>query len=93
MDESGAGELRLRGSTDLIWREIDGQVVLLDGRTWEYISVNETGRALWDLLVEGTTKDGLVASLLDTYDVSAETAEADVGSFLAMLRDKDLLQE
>jgi hypothetical protein len=93
MDESGARQLRLRGSEDLIWREIEGQVVVLDGRTWEYISVNETGRALWDLLVEGTTEAALVALLLDTYEVSPEMAEADVRSFLAMLRDKDLLQE
>lgn len=93
MEESGARELQLRGGDDLIWREIDGQVVVLDGRTWDYISVNETGRGLWDLLVEGTTRDVLVAFLLDNYEVSAEAAEADVDVFLAMLRDKDLLQE
>jgi hypothetical protein len=92
MDESGARELQLRGGDDLIWREIDGQVVVLDGRTWDYISVNETGRELWDLLVEGTTRGALVAFLLDNYEVSAEAAEGDVDSFLAMLRDKDLLQ-
>lgn len=93
MDESGARQLRLRGSEDLIWREIEGQVVVLDGRTWEYISVNETGRALWDLLVEGTTREGLVAFLLENYEVSLEMAQADVEAFLATLRDKDLLQE
>lgn len=93
MDESGARDLQLRGGEDLIWREIEGQVVVLDGRTWEYISVNETGRALWDLLVQGTTEDGLVAFLLDNYEVSPETAAADVEAFLATLRDKDLLQE
>lgn len=92
MDESGARQLRLRGGEELIWREIEGQVVVLDGRTWEYISVNETGRALWDLLVEGTTKDGLVAFLLENYEVSPEMAQADVEAFLATLRDKDLLQ-
>ncbi len=93
MDESGSRQLRLRGSEDLIWREIEGQVVVLDGRTWEYISVNETGRALWDLLVEGTTRESLVTFLLDNYEVSPEMAAADVDSFLATLRDKDLLRE
>lgn len=67
--------------------------MVLDGRTWEYISVNETGRALWDLLVEGTTREGLVAFLLENYEVSLEMAQADVEAFLATLRDKDLLQE
>lgn len=78
---------------DLMWREIEGQVVALDSRTWEYLSVNGSGRLLWGQLAEGATADELVASLRETYDVSEENARADVGSFVEMLRDKELLAE
>lgn len=84
--------LRLRQS-DLFWREIDGQVFALDGRTWDYLNLNESGRMLWDQLVGGATRSQLVQSLVGTYGIDPAVAESDVGAFVEMLYEKKLLDE
>jgi len=57
------------------------------------ISVNETGQFLWEQLAEETSVEKLVQALLAEYDVSAETAEADIQQFLDALREAHALNE
>ncbi len=58
----------------------------------QIMSVNETGAFLWNLLEKGAEKPELVDSLTKEYDVDAQTAEKDVDSFLAQLREKALIE-
>ena len=82
---------RLRGD-QLEWREIEGEIVALDGRSSEYIAVNRTGAAIWPDLLAGATREGLVARLTDSFDVDEATAGRDVEEFLEVLRERDLLE-
>jgi Coenzyme PQQ synthesis protein D (PqqD) len=75
------------------WREAEGEVVALDLRTSTYLAVNETGATLWPALIEGATRDELVASLENGYGVERERAERDLDAFLELLRDRDLLED
>jgi hypothetical protein len=87
----GATEtIRLR--EEVIWRELDGQVVVLNPKTWNYLGVNGTGNELWPLVVEGATREQLVGHLTNTYGVSAETAERDVAAFVDSLSELELLR-
>lgn len=81
---------RLRGD-QLEWREIEGEIVALDGRSSEYIAVNRTGAALWPDLIAGATQEDLVARLVESFDVEEATAGRDVDAFLDVLRERDLL--
>jgi hypothetical protein len=85
-------QLRLRKS-DLQWRAVEGEVVALDLRGSQYLGVNDSGAALWDMLAAGTTHSALADHLRDTYGLDQEAAEADVDTFLAQLRAQDLLDE
>ena len=49
------------------------------------ITVNETGAFLWEQLVKGTSKEGLLQTLLETYEVIQEEAERDIDEFLDVL--------
>lgn len=49
------------------------------------ITLNETGRFLWERLQEGTTEDALVAALLEEYEVDEATARAQVVKFVEKL--------
>lgn len=71
----------------------DGQVVLLDMRTSRYLSLNASGSLLWTTLVEGATSDRLATALIERFALSADAARADVETFLAALRERDLLAE
>ena len=86
----GEQVLRLR-DPDLFWREVDDEVVALDGRTWEYLNLNRSGQMLWKKLVAGATSSSLVSTLTDAYGIDPGTAATDVDAFLRLLRERDLL--
>lgn len=73
------------------WRLVEGEIVALDLRDSVYLAVNSTGATLWPLLVDGSPPERLVDSLVATYDISRAQAREDVSSFLAALRERDLL--
>ena len=55
------------------------------------ITVNETGAFLWEQLVEGTNKEELLRTMLETYEVTQEEAERDIEEFLDILHKNDIL--
>ena len=57
------------------------------------ISLNEMGQTIWNMLAEDTTEEALLESILAEYDVSAERARADIGSFLAKLRENGCIED
>lgn len=57
------------------------------------ITLNETGEFLWEYLTHGTDAEGLVAALLEEYDVDETTARSSVDAFVAKLNEYGFLQE
>lgn len=55
------------------------------------ITLNDTGKFLWEKLTVGAEKDELVEALLAEYDVDRETAEKSVDAFVARLKEHDFL--
>ena len=81
-----------------ILRQIAGEYVILPtgSTTLNFngmITVNEQGAFLWERLREETTRDALVAAILEEYEVDPETAGADVDEFLAVLRHSRILTD
>ena len=56
------------------------------------IRLNETGRFLWDMLVNGADEESLVKALLSEYDVSEDIARADVSSFVSKLKGANIVE-
>lgn len=56
------------------------------------ITLNDTGRFLWERLAVGAEKDELVADLLAEYDVDRERAEKSVDAFAARLKELGFLE-
>lgn len=76
---------------NLDWRDIDDEIVALDAKGAEYLAVQGSGAVLWRLLANPTTRESLVQTLVETYDIDAATAGDDVDEFLATLSDRGLL--
>lgn len=55
------------------------------------ITLNETGRFLWQKLETETDEAGLVEALLAEYDVDELTAQTHVAAFVRKLKDHDFL--
>ena len=72
-----------------ILREIGGEIMVIpSGDELDLnmmITLNETGRFLWERLEEGTTVDNLVSALLDEYEVEEAVARKNVEAFVEKL--------
>ena len=82
--------LRLK-ETDLHWREIDGEIIALEGHGSRYMAANSAGTVLWHALIDGTTPDRLADELVRVYGIERERAVADVGRFVDALAEQGLL--
>ena len=84
--------VQLRQS-DLTWQIAGDEVVVLDLGGSVYLRLNGSARTLWESLAEATTEAELEQVLVDRFGIDASLARADVGSFLAELRSRNLLVE
>lgn len=78
-----------------ILRQVAGQTVVLptggDLDLNMMITLNDTGKFLWERLSEETNEAELVAALLAEYDVDEETAAKSVAAFVAKLNENGFL--
>jgi hypothetical protein len=77
---------------DIDWREIDGEVVILDRRAGRYLAVNPSGTVLWPALVDGASEDTLVDRLMERYRLDRDRARSDVRAFVDWLTGHGLLE-
>lgn len=78
-------------SERLDWREVEGEIVLLDHEARSYLAVTGSAVALWPLLVAGTNREAMIGELLERFDVDRSRAGRDVDAFLAKLAEHGLL--
>lgn len=90
MTSPDSAELALRPGA-VTWREVDGEAILLDLGSSEYLGVNASGTVLWQMLDAGTTERELVAALQERFGVPADAARTDVDAFLTAARERNLL--
>lgn len=74
-----------------VWREVDGEIVLLALDSSEYIGLNKTATALWPAMTQGATRGELVSLLAASFDVDRDRAASDVDSFVDTCRAHRLL--
>lgn len=74
-----------------MWREVDGEVILLDPAGWNYLGINDSGAELWPLVVGGTDVERMTDRLVAVFDVPRPTAERDVAAFVQRLAELELL--
>ena len=78
-----------------VLRTVAGETVVLPtGATADVdmmITLNDTGRFLWECLQKDTDENALVEALLGEYEVSREKAADAVTAFVARLKELDFL--
>ena len=78
-----------------VLRTVAGETVVLPTRGTTdmdmMITLNDTGRFLWECLQKETDENAMVEALLGEYDVSREVAAEAVSAFVAQLKEQDFL--
>lgn len=80
-----------------IMREIAGEIVVVPSgdelNLNMMITLNETGKLLWQRLETDATMDELVQAMLGEYEVDEQTARAGVERFVNKLQERGFLEE
>jgi hypothetical protein len=76
---------------DLTWREIDGDLVVLDLRSSTYLTANASATVLMKELAQDRTGDELVQALVDAFEIPQTQAAQGVKTFVSELDRRGLL--
>lgn len=57
------------------------------------VALSESGCMLYQMLQTGCARDDLLAAMLREYEISSDTAAADIDSFLDQMRELEMLDE
>ncbi len=86
-DDTLAGQIRTH--PDVVWRDVDGEIVLLNVVTGQYFGLDEVGSRVWMLLQQdgeaGTPFNTLQARVTAEFDVDAPTALTDLTALIRQL--------
>ena len=77
---------------DVIFRELDGEAIILNLATGNYFGLDEIGTRLWALIADSGTLRRAVEIVAAEYDVDRATLEGDVLEQAGGLLDKGLVQ-
>ena len=77
---------------NVVWQELDGELVLMDLDRSVYLTTNAAGAVLAKLRTQERTREELADGLVDQYGIDRDRALADVDAFVAQLEEKRLLR-
>jgi hypothetical protein len=81
----------LQRKPDLLFNEIDGEVVMLSIENGEYYGMDKVGSRIWTLLEKPISFQNLVSILIEEYDISPNSCENDTKEFLLGLLSKNII--
>ncbi|MGH3443245.1 MAG: PqqD family protein [Nitriliruptorales bacterium] len=82
--------MRLR--KDLLWEQLDDEVIVLDLEKSMYLKVDGSGALLWTVLKDSAERAELISALVEAYEIDEARAASDVDDFTESLRAAGLLE-
>jgi hypothetical protein len=83
--------MTLRLSPDVVFRNLDGEAVLLDLGSGTYFGLNEVGTRIWQLVDAGHEVPAIIDALAAEYASDRGTIAADVARLLDELHSRRLI--
>ena len=83
----------LQRNSVVLWRELDGEAILLDPQEGCSYNLNKVGTVIWTLLDGTHTVEDIAAAVCEAYEVEYTQALHDVEQLLNDLREHKLLDE
>lgn len=83
----------LQRNSSILWRELDGEAVLLSPSAGSSYNLNPVGTFIWKLLDGKHTPADIATAICQVYEVEFEQALQDVQAILADMRTNNLLSE
>lgn len=83
---------RARVNKDVVFRDLEGELVLLNLKTGVYFGLDPMGTRTWQLIQEHQSLQKVLGVLLEEYLVTKAECEQDLLSFVAQLQEKQLVE-
>ncbi len=80
-------------NTAVLWRELDGEAILLNPKEGCSYNLNIVGTLIWKMLDGEHTPDDIAKTVCELYEVEYEQALQDIKQLLNELRDNNLLSD
>ena len=78
-------------SPDVVFRDLEGEAVLLNLQSGVYFGLNETGTTIWNILSKNGSLETTYSQILGQYAVEPEVAKRDLLQLTAALVEKGLI--
>lgn len=82
---------RVTLSPEVLFRELDGEAVMLDLETERYYGLDEVGTRIWQLFAENGETEAVIAQMLAEYEVDEERLREDLAVLLGELAEAGLI--
>lgn len=84
--------MKLKPNDDVVFTEFDGgDGILVDLKTKKYFQMNVTATEIWQGLDKGKTRDEIINSIINEYDVMPHHAALSVQRLIATLQEFNLV--
>jgi hypothetical protein len=80
-----------RPTPDVVYRELEGEIVLVHLGSNRIYTLNQTGAKFWELLSEGYEREEIERRLLDEFDAEPDELHREIDSMLKTLADEGLV--
>ncbi|MGD1069861.1 MAG: PqqD family protein [Bryobacteraceae bacterium] len=77
---------------DVLFQQLQGEVVLLNMASQRYYGLNEVGARMWELLLESGNVDAVTDRLREAYDTDPLTLRSDLERLIGELLGAGLLR-
>lgn len=88
---TGEENVRLVVDKSLTWRLLDGDAVIVSPKSGKIRVLNHVGAYIWQLVVNEASSTEIVESLVTTYAISPQQAQADFDAFIEDLTKRELI--
>jgi len=85
-------DTRVTVPSGVMFRDLEGEAVLLELGTGRYFGLNETGTRIWLLLQEHGSVEAVLRAMLEEFDVAEDLLRSELLSFLDTLSSQQLLE-
>ena len=83
---------RIQPSGDVLFREMQGEAVLLNIQTGMYFGLDSTGTAIWQLIQKKSRLDKVLESLVEEFDIDKASCREDLLRFATTLQKNGLVE-
>ena len=82
----------VRVNKDVVFRDLEGEVVLLNLKAGVYFGLDPIGTRIWHLMQEHPSLQEVLDAMVEEYEVRKGQCEHDLLRFAGLLQEKDLIE-